>query len=142
MAYARALRTSSRGITPSFSWVKSSCGAEKRWKTSFISASSEPLTECSLASLDWRGFLVVFAALLLVLAGGARLLGGCFLELVGLTDDARIGVLTMACVEEGDAGGLLDGDGVDGWSRDREIRGLSVSETPLSYPARDSHRLR
>lgn len=77
MAYARALRTSSRGITPSFSWVKSSCGAEKRWNTSFISASSEPLTECSLASLDWRGFLVVFAALLL-LAGGARLLGGCF----------------------------------------------------------------
>lgn len=61
-----------------------------------------------------------------VAAAGGRgaSLGWLFLELVGLTDDAMIGVLTMACIEEGDAGGLLDGDGVDGWSRDREIKRL------------------
>lgn len=61
-------------MTPSFSWGNSSWGAEKRWKTSFISASSEPLREFSLASLDWRGFLITLVVV--VLAEGPRLLGG------------------------------------------------------------------
>lgn len=70
MTYTNALRTSSCGITPSFSSGNSSCGAEKRWKASLISFSSSAEMSFSRASLDARDFLGAVDDV-------ARFLGGC-----------------------------------------------------------------
>ena len=77
--YTIALRTSSRGMTPSFSAGKSSFVSAKSWKTSFISFSSSAVMSFSFASLE----RVRFGAAVDELAGAPRLLGGCGRMLVG-----------------------------------------------------------
>lgn len=71
-AYTSALRTSSRGMTPSFSSGKASFAAANSWKTSFISFSSSAVMLFSFASLDARPRFGGAE----VLAGAPRLLGG------------------------------------------------------------------
>lgn len=71
--YTSALRTSSRGMTPSFSAGKSSFFSAKMWKTSFISVSSSAEMLFSLASLEGRARLGAAEEL----AGAPRFLGGC-----------------------------------------------------------------
>jgi hypothetical protein len=75
-AYTIALRTSSRGMTPSFSAGKSSLASAKSWKTSFISFSSSAVMSFSFASLD-RGRFGVAVVVVEELAGAPRLFGGC-----------------------------------------------------------------
>lgn len=74
-AYTSALRTSSRGMTPSFSSGKSVFLSENRWKTSFISFSSSAVMLFSLASLDARPRFGAAGAE--ELAAPPRFLGGC-----------------------------------------------------------------
>lgn len=72
-AYTIALRTSSRGMTPSFSVGKSSFTSAKSWKTSLISFSSSAVMSFSFASLER---VRLGAAAVEELAGAPRLLGG------------------------------------------------------------------
>lgn len=75
--HTMALRTSSRGITPSFSAGKSSCVSAKSWKTSLISVSSSAVMLFSLASFEGRArFGPVVVEEELVVA--PRFLGGCW----------------------------------------------------------------
>ena len=84
-AYTIALRTSSRGMTPSFSPGKSSFASANNWKTSFISFSSSAVMSFSFASLE-RVRLGAAAVVVEELAGAPRLLGGCLgrLSVLGL----------------------------------------------------------
>ena len=58
---------------------------EKRWKTSLISVSSSPEMSFSLASLDWRVFVVLLDAVAEEVAP-PRFLGGCSEDLVSLAE--------------------------------------------------------
>lgn len=73
--YTSALRTSSRGITPSFSSGKSVFLSENRWKTSLISFSSSAVILFSLASFDARPRFGAAGAE--ELAAPPRFFGGC-----------------------------------------------------------------
>jgi hypothetical protein len=68
-----ALRTSSRGMTPSFSAGKSSFASANSWKTSLISFSSSAVMSFSFASLER---VRLGAVVVEELAGAPRLLGG------------------------------------------------------------------
>lgn len=75
--YTIALRTSSRGMTPSFTSGKSSCASENSWNTSLISFSSSAVMLFSLASLDGRAR---FGPVAEELGAAPPLLGGCARE--------------------------------------------------------------
>lgn len=71
--YTNALRTSSRGSTPSFSSGKFSFLSENIWKTSLISFSSSAVMLFSFASFDARPRFGAGAEL----AAAPRRFGGC-----------------------------------------------------------------
>lgn len=87
--YTMALRTSSRGMTPSFSPGKSSCAFANSWNTSLISFSWSPVKSFSLASLDWR--VRLGTALAEELTGAPRFLGGCLRAMVSRWTSRSVG---------------------------------------------------